>query len=154
MQPWRKGKQLLARCGQKMQREQRILARHIHAQQLQLEQIQQSKTQLKVLNDAVEAQHLVAVSVNKSALYQQRRQQSVLLSEIQKLRVAHVEQAEQLATIELSMGESRQVLAELTRQEMKFSRWTQLARKVHRARQALSDENEIEEGIACQSKFN
>lgn len=153
MRQFHKGQQLIALCDQKTRSAQQALSRSIRHKQYLLEEIQQRKNELQTLENAIIAQHLHDITATKTEIYTQRRQQTILLYQRQQFRLEHTMLLENLRDVEKEIILCQRQLAYLKRREIKFTQWTQSAKKEWLQQREIANEHELEEAIPWRFQF-
>ncbi|STQ90125.1 hypothetical protein [Iodobacter fluviatilis] len=136
---WHKGRKLLMLSERKTQIQQRLLSLQRQALASQEAQLLVIEASLQNVQTTLSAQYLNAIAVSKAQLFEQRRQQAVLLCEIQKLRLEHLQCKQQCELLKEQLGTIQIRLRELDHKALKFERWTK-GEKQRWNLQALSSE--------------
>ncbi|MEJ2794940.1 hypothetical protein WAE56_16145 [Iodobacter sp. LRB] len=142
---WHKGRKLLTLSERKTQIQQRLLSLQMQAVATQEAQLLVIETSLLNVQTTLKAQCLNAVAVSKAQLFEHRRQQAVLLSEIQKLRLEQLQCKQQCELLKEQLETIRIRLRELDYKTMKFERWTQVEKQRWNLQALSSEEAEGQE---------
>lgn len=126
---WHKGRKLLALSERKTQIQQRLLSLQIQAIAKQEAQLLVIENSLRNVQATLKAQRLHSIAMSKAQLFEHRRQQAVLLCEIQKLRLEHLQCTQQCELQKEQLEAIRIRLQVLNHKTMKFERWTQDEKK-------------------------
>ncbi len=150
MQQYRKGRQLVSLCEQKIQDVRRSLMRDNLEKKEIIKQIRELEAQIRDFQHAIVAKQIANGYVTKADIYGQRKQLAILLHQRQQALHEHELLVEDLSQLELTMRQSQKMLSYLSRKEKKFTKWTHLVKQQWGMRQDSAIEEETQDSVVLQ----